>query len=325
MSELTYGKKFQSESRGTNVPITLNKNIYIAKVHSVEDDYNVGRIKVFIDGVDIPNKELPYAYPLMSRIVHIMPKPGELVLVFFADAKKEKESQKLSNRFWIGPIISNYEHIDFDTLDLTASSPLINNGQVDLNKILTYTNLSDPLQNKSRNRKNKERGVFPVDNETPPLINNLNEVSIIGRNNTDIVQSENKIKLRAGKHKKDKPIEPNTQNPAYSVLEFIDDNTSYGLTAGDEIYLVSHKGRFKFKKTLTKDDIADLKQNSQSMLYGELTVQYLKTLTEVFLNHVHSHPQLPPTYGATSPYKIEDLRKQLQNIENLLAKNLKIN
>lgn len=320
MSELTYGKKFQSGSFGTNVPLAINKNIYMAKVHSVEDDYNVGRIKVYIDGIDNSSDNLPYAYPLMSRIMHIMPKPGELVLVFFADSKKEKESQKLSNRFWIGPIISNYEHIDFDTLDLTALQTTDN-----INRSLTYTNLSDPLQNKSRNKKNTERNVFPVDNETPPLVNNLGEVSIIGRNNTDITQSENKIKLRAGKHKKNKPTEPNTKNPVYSVLEFIDENTSYGLTAGDEIYLVSHKGRFKFKKTLTKDDIADLKQNSQSMLYGELTVQYLKVLTEVFLNHIHSHPSKPPTYGATSPYKIEDLRKQLQNIENLLAKNLKIN
>ena len=109
------------------------------------------------------------------------------------------------------------------------------------------------------------------------------------------------------------------------MLEFIDDNTSYSLTAGDEIYLVSHKGRFKFKKILTKEDISDLKDNSQSMLYGELTVQYLRTLTEVFLNHIHSHPSKPPTYGAKSKYKIEDLRKELQNIEQLLAKNIKIN
>lgn len=321
MSELTHGKNFQRSSFGTNVPLTLNKNIYMGKVIDVQDDKNVGRIKVYIDGVDQSNKNLPWVYPLMSRIVHIMPQIGELVLVFFADAKKEKESQKYQNRFWIGPIITNYENINYDSQDSLA---LVNNGTVNTN-LLTYTNLTDPLQVKSKNKKNTERGLFPVDNETAPLTNNLHEVSLIGRNNTDITQSDNKIKLRAGKHKKNKPTETNTKNPVYSILEFIDENTSYGLTAGDEIYLISHKGRFKFKKTLTKNDIADLKQNSQSMLYGELTVQYLKVLTEVFLNHIHSHPAKPPTYGATSPYKIEDLRKQLQNIENLLAKNLKIN
>jgi hypothetical protein len=323
--ELTHGKNYQKGSFGTNIPLTINKNIYMAKVISVEDDYNVGRIKVFIDGIDISNDNLPYVYPLMSRIVHIMPKVGELVLVFFADSKKEAQSQKLSNRFWIGPIISNYESIDFDTQDLTATQTTLQS-VLNPTSLLTYTNFLDPLQSKSRNKKNTEINIFPVDNTTPPLkAGNLDEVTIIGRNNTDITQSENKIKLRAGKHKKNKPDKENTINPVYSVLEFIDENTSYGLTAGDEIYLVSHKGRFKFKKTLTKDDIADLKENSQSMLYGELTVQYLKVLTEVFLNHIHSHPGKPPTYGATSPYKMEDLRKQLQNIENLLAKNLKIN
>jgi hypothetical protein len=39
-----------------------------------------------------------------------------------------------------------------------------------------------------------------------------------------------------------------------------------------KFYLVSHKGRYKFKRTLTKDDIEELRRNSQSMLYGELTV-----------------------------------------------------
>ena len=108
--ELTYGKNFQKSSFGTNVPLSLNKNIYIAKVVSIDDDNNTGRIKVFISGIDqskTPIDSLPYVYPLMSRIVHVMPKIGEAVLVFFADAKKEKESQILSNRFWIGPIITN--------------------------------------------------------------------------------------------------------------------------------------------------------------------------------------------------------------------------
>jgi hypothetical protein len=73
------------------------------------------------------------------------------------------------------------------------------------------------------------------------------------------------------------------------------------------------------------NDIQELRNNAQSMLYGELTIQYLKTLTEVFLNHIHSHPSKPPTYGAKSKYRIEDLKKELQNIEQLLAKNIKIN
>ncbi len=312
---MTHGKNYQRKSFGTNVPLTLNKNIYIAKVVSVEDNNNTGRIKVFINGIDqskTPIASLPYVYPLMSRIVHVMPKVGETVLVFFADAKKEKESQLLSNRFWIGPIITNYENVGNDTQDLV-------NTNFD-SSILTKNVNFDPLQVKSKNKKNTERDIFPIDSE-----NGLNEVNIVGRNNTEISQSDNKIKLRAGKHKKNKPSEKNTKNPVYSILEFIDENTSYSLTAGDEIYLISHKGRFRFKKTITKDDLDEIKKNGQSMLYGELTIQYLKVLTEVFLSHIHQHPSMPPTYSEDSRYRIQDLRKELQNIENLLAKNIKIN
>ena len=68
-----------------------------------------------------------------------------------------------------------------------------------------------------------------------------------------------------------------------------------------------------------------MRDNAQSMLYGELTVQYLKVLTEVFLGHIHQHPEKEPTYSQNSKYRTEDLRKELQNIENLLAKNIKIN
>jgi hypothetical protein len=322
MSELVYGKEYNRGNINLQKATVNTKNIFIAKVISVDDENNVGRIKVFIDGIDqtnLPLESYPYAYPAMSRIIHVMPKVGEAVLVFMAD--KSKESQLYGNRFWIGPIITNYKNIKDDNQDtfgtLGSSSSFL----------LTQNINFDPIEVKSQNNKNDEINIFPVDNTTPPIKNdnNLENVSLLGRDNTDIIQSENKINLRAGKHKKGLPKEINTKNPTYSVLELIDENTSYSLTAGDEIYLVSHKGRYKFKKVLTKDDIQELRDNAQSMLYGELTVKYLKVLTEVFLNHIHQHPGMPPTYGATSPFKIEDLRRELQNIEQLLAKNIKIN
>jgi len=320
-NDLTWGREFVSNRRSQPLPII--NSVYIAKVISVDDDYNSGKIRVFIDGIDemaTPNDKLPIAYPLMSRIVHVMPKVGEAVLVLMGSTVEGKKSQLTGNRFWIGPLLSNYQNIMNDNQDVF--------GMLNVKEGIANTkNLTaDPLQVKSRNRKNTETNIFPVDSSTSQTQDgNLDDVTIIGRNNTDIIQSDNKITARAGKHKKDKPTEQNTKNPTYSILEFIDENTSYGLTAGDEIYLVSHKGRYKFKKILTKDDIQELRNNAQSMLYGELTVQYLKTLTEVFLNHIHQHSGKEPTYSQNSKYRIEDLRKELQNIENLLAKNIKIN
>jgi len=319
--ELTWGREFVSNKRTQPLPII--NSVYIAKVVSVDDVNNGGRIRVFIDGIDetsTPNNNLAVCYPLMSRIVHVMPKVGEAVLVLMGSTIEGRKSQLTGNRFWIGPLLSNYENIMNDNQDVF--------GMLNIRTSITGSKniTADPLQVKAKNRKNTEVNIFPVDNTTPPLQEgNLDDVTLIGRNNTDIIQSVNKVTTRAGKHKKDNPSMQNTINPTYSILEFIDENTSYGLTAGDEIYLISHKGRYKFKKILTKDDIQELRNNAQSMLYGELTVQYLKTLTEVFLNHIHQHPGKEPTYSQNSKYRIEDLRKELQNIENLLAKNIKIN
>lgn len=316
---INFLKDWQSESRGTNVPMGFNKNIYMAKVISVDDTLNVGRIKVFIDSLDsstADDTEIPFVYPLMSRIVHVMPKVGEAVLVILGDSDKKNANTFYANRFWIGPIISNYENIKNDNHDIPGSSTI--DFDTTITKNLTY----DPLQKKSRPKKETEANIFPVDSE---LISkpesDLDNVTIVGRNNTDIIQSKNKVTLRAGKHTKDKPREINFNNPSYSILELIDEKTSYGLTASNEIFLISHKGRYRFKKILTNEDIADLRKNAQSMLYGELTVQYLQILTNAFLNHIHQHP------GAT-PVKAEAvvaLEAQLRDIQNLLAKNIKIN
>lgn len=302
--ELTWGREFLS-----NRPLRPSnniKNVYIGKVLNVKDYNNTGIIQVFIDGVDeiaTPNEQLPLCYPLMSRIIHVMPKENESVLVLMGSSDEDRKNTNRQNRFWIGPLITNYDNIKNDT--------------VGVSKNLTF----DPLSFLSINKKNTEKDIFPIDNEDPTKPNNLDDVTIIGRDNTDISQTENKIKLRAGKHKKNRPKELNTKNPVYSVLELIDDENSYSLTAGDEIYLISHKGKETFKKILSKDDINQLRRNTQSMLYGELTVEYLRLLTQAFLTHIHQHPQKEPIKKSD----IVQLEKKLNQIQDLLAKNIKIN
>jgi len=232
--ELTWGKEFLS-----NRPLRPSnniKNIYIGKVLNVKDYNNTGIIQVFIDGVDeigIPNEQLPLCYPLMSRVIHIMPKENEAVLVLMGSSDEDRKNTNRGNRFWIGPLITNYDNVKNDI--------------VGVSKNLTF----DPLSFLSINKKNTEKDIFPIDSEDQTKPNNLDDVTIIGRDNTDISQTENKIRLRAGKHKKNFPTQINLDNPVYNILELIDNNTSYSLTAGDEIYLISHKGRFKFKKVIT--------------------------------------------------------------------------
>jgi hypothetical protein len=299
-SDLTWGREFDSNRPLNPIMDMIINNIYIGKVALVNDVTNSGIIQVFIDGVDragVTDENLPLCYPLMSRVIHVMPKVDEAVLVLMASTKEGYDRR----RYWIGPLLTNYEKIGHDNLGSGRNL------------------IDDPLL-KSQNNKKRERDIFPIDTQgsTTP---NLDDVTIVGRNNTDIRQSENKITLRAGKHKKNIPREINDVNPVYSILEFIDNNNSYSLTAGDEIYLISHKGRNTFKKVLTNSDIQDLKTNSQSMLYGELTVEYLKILTQAFLTHIHQHPQKEPIKKEV----VVDLEKKLNEIQDLLAKNIKIN
>jgi len=307
MSELVYGKEFIS-NRNPN-PIPIIKNVHFGVVRQIVDERNDGSIRVYIDQVDDSIKSddnLPICYPLMSRIIHAMPKVGEIVLIIMGISLENFKGQKRGNRYWIGPIIENYEDIK-DNNKAGSARP--------------RNQSFDPINVGSINNKNLEQDIYPIDNL------NKDDIAIIGRDNTDITQSPNKITLRAGKHKKNNPREKNDKNPSYSVLEFIDDNNSYGLTVGDEIYLISHKGRTKFKKVLTSDDLNEIKQNNknglqlQSMLYGELTVEYLKILTQAFLTHTHSHPQKEPI---KKEYVVA-LETKLNQIQDLLAKNIKIN
>jgi hypothetical protein len=296
-----YEKEFYGNKNPNPTPVI--KSIHFGIVRQLVTDRNDGSIRVFIDGLDELIKSddnLPLCYPLLSRFIHAMPKVGEVVLVLMGISLENYKEQKRGNRYWIGPVIENYEDIK-DNNKAGAARP----------RNLTY----DPINVNSQNNTDTEIDIFPIDNL------NKDDIVIVGRDNTDINQSENKITLRAGKHKKDKPREKNNINPTYSVLELIDEKNSYSLTVGDEVYLISHKGRTKFKKVLTKDDIEVLRNNSQSMLYGELTVEYLKILTQAFLSHIHSHPQKEPIKKEV----VIALESKLSQIQDLLAKNIKIN
>ena len=66
------------------------------------DDANAGRIKVRVDtDGNKDTSELPYAFPLMPKTFHVLPKVGEGVLVVTGQIGNAN-----SQRYYIGPIIS---------------------------------------------------------------------------------------------------------------------------------------------------------------------------------------------------------------------------
>jgi hypothetical protein len=151
--------------------------IRVGEVMDVDDPKKTGRIKVKIEGIDksdVTVQSLPYCVPLTPRFLNVMPKIGELVLVFQYEHKKGvKYTQFTSQRFWIGPLISQSNKLNYDPI-------------VDARSVMTGGKFKIPdiiLSN--------TEGVYPNDDD----------IALQGRGNTDVILKEGQIWIRAGKYK----------------------------------------------------------------------------------------------------------------------------
>ena len=102
-----------------------NNLIYFCRVLSVIDDCEGLRIKVripYLDDNSTPISELPYVFPLIPKFIHVNPKIDEMVLVFL-----QTISASESNRFFVGPVISQPQKLDFDAYNYSAQSLLKGN------------------------------------------------------------------------------------------------------------------------------------------------------------------------------------------------------
>jgi hypothetical protein len=288
---LDYDKNISIERNYNTVENRITKTIYIGKVIENYDEKNLSRLKIRIDGIDngVLDQNLIFSYPFLPVFNYILPKKGELVRVILSDVAKPFLD---GNRFWVGPLIGNFSTIN-DYKYYLSDNPDI----TDVN-----------IAGISVNNRNNEKNVFPTGDT---------ETYILGRNNSDVILGDNKIIIRSGKHLINKPNEVNNINPAFYKAE-INQNYSYNLISSDKIFLNTYNGRLKFGII---NNLNDIENDFQSSLYGELTIDYLKTLTNAFLEHYHPHPQAKPVDTTL----IKTLSDKLAKIEELLAKNIKIN
>ena len=117
-----------------------------------------------------PCTEVPYAIPLLPKNLQIMPKEGEMCLVFVENIKKDQQ-----NRYWIGPLLSDKSKLAYES-SVTGGNLLTSN-------VL-------PVAKNTRNTKEKQtlkkRGDF-----TGGFPEKL-DIAIMGRNNADIVLPTNR-------------------------------------------------------------------------------------------------------------------------------------
>lgn len=280
--------------------INNNSIIKIGEVVSIDDEYTAGRIRVRVME-DRYSSETPYAYPLLPYMVHVTPKIGEAVLLIYSNLGNS------SQRFYIGPIIHQPQFVNNDIFSNAISF------------LKGYNDRTLP----SVDRIPETHGIYPK----------KDEIAIMGRKDTDLIFSDNDVRLRCGVHKTDKydllNSEFNKLNPTFIKLKLHDtkfsNNTNTSATiVSENINLISTVGTPEFNvsdvnESISDEEMAKIIETAHQLPYGDKLVEFLKLLLKAFNAHTHNYHNLPPipdmTYNAVNNF----------NLNDILSKNVKIN
>lgn len=280
-----------------------------AQVESVEDSADGLRIKARLsqDG-NVPTSELPYAFPLLPKTFQSVPKVGEGVFIITALLGNNS-----SNRFYIGPIISQPQYMNKDTHSYGrgSSMSLLSGGSSEpLAKISNYAETD---------------GAFP----------NVNDVALVGRNTEDITLKDGEIDIRCGIREASIDDDMNLTgevifnklDPSYIQLKH-KTNLSTGIdkeansmvnVVADKINIISHKDINGFnltdqKNLINDEEIERLMNDLHKVPYGDKLVELLNLFRQAFLGHFHAYPGLPPgkdgLVQSLSNYNIDEIQSK---------------
>lgn len=292
-------------------------------------DPNMIRVRIESNQYDqaiTDDRLLPNCYPMLPKHLNIVPKIGEVVFIMLLDP-----TDRYSDRLYLGPMISSRENLKEDRIDTTALSNL---------------SISVTTPNVNLDTLKSVKGIFP----------NREDVSIQGRDNSDIIFKTNEALLRAGQHIQDNVLVFNDKNPAYVQLKFnttlkINDNTNSEFSLGnppstdgfsnnkpikgsvinmvaDKINLIGHKDTdrkynvINNETYISEEEIANIIKTAHPVPFGDTLLDYLKKLELAFMNHVHRFPGLKPSAVQGENYLKEYLEYPVQTI---LSKNIRIN
>jgi hypothetical protein len=303
------------------------KRVQIGIVASVDDPNSLGRIKAVIQGPaqkggddGLSLDELAWCYPMVPKFFLSTPKVGEAVFIFILNDKKTH-----ADRLYLGPIISQLNKLDYDSINSTALSSFSF-------ALLNPTSNFDTIP--------ALKGVFPL----------VDDISIQGRYNTDIILRENEILIRAGKFVESTPTQTNPynfqfnnttqgyfhiKNNVYLEAQSKSDTRAKGSVANiiaNKINLISLNGTPQFNVLqqdgqINDDEILNIIQKAHPVPFGDLLVEYLKLFKKAFLNHVHNaYGQAPPTDLTSGTLNVTDFRNKSDDLEaRMLSKNININ
>lgn len=280
----------------------------ICQVIDIYDDTDGERIKVKLSPEDdkIDNTKIPYAYPLLPKMLHIKPKVGEFVLVVLTET-----SNGHSNRYYIGPIISQPQFMEEDSYINRALS--LYPGRYNLPDIAPRTNP-----------------------ESHGALANDNDIAIYGRKKTDAILTDSDVRIRCGSRleefNENGGIVFNRLDPAYVLLRHTDDKKGtppeeYRSTAtvvADKINLISHQSKTPFRvtdknKLIADDEMQKIIDTAHLLPYGDILIEFLKIFLRAFELHTHPYPGMTPC--TTSEF----IEATTYDLKKILSESVRIN
>jgi len=318
----------QTDPNQKNQDLTYNSDPYVIRCRIVGGEYDN----------ETPNDlTLPNCFPLVPKMLSPIPKVGETVLLFMYSSE-----DRYSDRFYIGPITSNLNLLNKQTLNAGSTASLSTGfylPQKDLSKVESV------------------KGVYAE-------YDSNNTYTINGRDNADIVFKPSEVLIRGGKFTQNNPLEFNQKNPAYIQVKngfnYVDSEpqttvTSYYASGGasftpatkqisvnnivaDKINLLTYNGSPNFNLTqrdllnsttpyITDDELNNILSDAHPLVFGDVLLEYLKALRAAFDTHVHNQfGAAPPTDNKTIGNAVSDFRSLAPKLESvMLSKNVRTN
>lgn len=285
--------------------------VQMAQVESIDDISDGLRIKARMDcDKGLTTNDLPYSFPLLPKTFQTMPKVGEGVLIITAELKNGK-----SNRYYIGPIISQSQYFEKDEYDYGRGTDI---------SLLQGSSLQ-PLKRLSDY--SETHGSFP----------NKEDVALVGRKSEDVILKDGEIDIRCGIRQDvfsgDDNLKGNvvfnSEDPAYIQLKYKpnlavkEDNQANSMVnlVADKVNIITHKQASNDglkvtdnKELIKSEDFDNIMDSLHKLPYGDLLVDALNLIRRAVLEHFHPYPGMPPcVYDSTELLSKKDFNEILSN------------
>lgn len=280
----------------------------ICQVIDIYDETDGERIKVRLSPEDdkLTDDKIPYAYPLLPKLIHVKPKIGELVLIILTTP-----GNGYSNRYYIGPIISQPQYMEKDDFLINAMS--------------LYPG-SDKEPDPAPSLNPDSHGAFAKDDD----------IAIYGRKKNDIIFTEDDIRIRCGNRLKDNTgnsnIVFNRTDPAFIHLKHTDNkrgekDKEYRSTAtvvADKINLIGHQSNTPFRVNdknhlISDDEMQKILDKAHQLPYGDVLVEFLSMFLNTFAEHTHPYP------GMTPCQTVDFIKTTSYDLNKILSDTVRIN